>query len=559
MVNGKLKMENSKWSFLKDKIFWLMLFIIVLGTILRLLFIDKPDGLWNDEYLSWQIASIPLGQKFVHEVISQCHMPFYYLYLKFFVHFFGNSDLMLRLTSVPVGLLSIIVMYFVGKELKDEKLGILTAVFTSLSSFLIYFSQEVRFYELLFLFSSLSLLYTLRLAKNQNTQNTILYIISNLFIIFTHTLGFVFVIFNMAFMSFWVIKKQNERHPELVSGSHIRRFLKIFWSISFLIFIAFIPLAAKTFSSHPLSQWWGIFSMADIGFFFTDYFSPVLTNIVSAPDNFFYNFNFSFILFAIVPSIIAITGIVNVLLKKKDSICYFLFAICLSYIIFLVILALTGKLLFITKYSMEVYPVLILLACSGLSELKPKWSNVLIFLFCSLSLFYLLRNPQSAPRIRRSEGHKIVADLLKNSDLKKGDMILINYYPIDRFEKYFNFNNYQVISFNKGNFKDYLGIESNQDFKNINNKFFAKKFQNEILNNLKSGQKLAIVILNDVSIYSPVQMKLIEEDNKVLTKTPLLFLAFSQFKNEILAICLKHLSIQRMEQKGSWSVVIFQK
>lgn len=546
-------MENSKWSFLKDKIFWLMLFIIVLGTILRLLFIDKSDGLWNDEYLSWQIASIPLGKKFVHEIVSQCHMPFYYLYLKFFIHFFGNSDLILRLTSVPVGLLSIIVMYFVGKELKDEKLGILTAAFTSLSSFLIYFSQEVRFYELLFLFSSLSLLYTIKLCKNQNKQNAILYIISNLFIILTHTLGFVFVIFNMAFMSFWLLKTDVKYKKPIIFT----------WSTLFLVLLLCFSIVLKTFSSHPLSQWWGSFSIADIGFFFTDYFSPVLTNIVSAPDNFFYNFSLSFIIFALIPTIIAITGIINVLIKKNSvyslPFTVYLFLTAFSFVLFLIILALTGKLLFITKYSMEVYPILILLACFGLLELKSKWGNVLIFLFCSLSLFYLLTNPQSAPRIRRSEGHKIVADLLKNSDLKKGDIILINYYPKDRFEKYFDFNNYEVISFNKGNFKDYLGVKSNQDFKNIDNKYFESKFQKEILNNLKSGQKLAIVILNDVSIYSPVQMKLIEEDNKVLTRTPLLFLAFSQFKNEILAICLKQLSIQRMEQKGSWSVVTFQK
>lgn len=533
---------------MRRKSFLLMLFILVLGLVLRLLFIDKPDGLWNDEYLSWQIASVPLGKNFINAVLAQCHMPFYYLYLKFFVHFFGNSDLMLRLTSVPVGTLAIISMYFVGKELKDEKLGVLTAAFAALSSFLIYFSQEVRFYELLFLFSSLSLLYTIKLGKNQNKQNTILYIILNLFIILTHTLGFVFVIFNMAFMSFWLLK----------TDDRYRKTIVLSWGALFLILLSCFTIALKTFSSHPLSQWWGHFSFADIGFFFTDYFSPVLTNIVSAPENFFYNFKISFIIFALVPSIIAIAGIVRALKSKKYEILG-LFYVALAFVLFLTILAFTGKLLFITKYSMEVYPILILLACFGLLEMKPKWGNVLIFLFCSLSLFYLLTNPQSAPRIRRSEGHKIVADLLKTSDLKKGDVILINYYPKDRFEKYFDFNNYQVISFNKGNFKDYLGVESNQDFKNIDNKYFENKFQKEILNNLKSGQKLAVVVLNDVSIYSPVQMKLIEDSDKQLKREPLLFLAFSQLKNEILVICLKQLSIQRMEQKGSWSVVTFQK
>lgn len=197
-----------------------MLFVVTLGTCLRLIFIDKPDGLWNDEYVSWFIASIPLGKKFIDAVFAQCHMPFYYLYLKFFIHYFGNSDLMLRLTSVLPGVLSIFSMYFVGKEFKDEKLGILCASLTAISSFLIYFSQEVRFYGLLFLFASLSLLFTLKLIKKQNLLNIVFYVISNLLIIFTHTIGFVFVFLNLIFVSFWLKKSQKERHAELVSASY---------------------------------------------------------------------------------------------------------------------------------------------------------------------------------------------------------------------------------------------------------------------------------------------------------------------------------------------------
>ena len=31
--------------------------IVILGFLLRTWFIDKPEGLWYDEYLSWDIAS----------------------------------------------------------------------------------------------------------------------------------------------------------------------------------------------------------------------------------------------------------------------------------------------------------------------------------------------------------------------------------------------------------------------------------------------------------------------------------------------------------------------
>ena len=94
--------------------------LVFISLILRLLLIDKPEGLWNDEYVSYMIAATPFADGFWQAVKSQCHMPFYYLYLKFFMTIFGQSDLLLRLTSVIPGVLAVIVMYFCGLE-KDKK------------------------------------------------------------------------------------------------------------------------------------------------------------------------------------------------------------------------------------------------------------------------------------------------------------------------------------------------------------------------------------------------------------------------------------------------------
>lgn len=532
---------------LKNKNVWLMLFILALGTVLRLIFIDKPEGLWNDEYISWAIASIPLGKSFINAVVSQCHMPFYYLYLKFFIHFFGNGDLMLRLTSVLAGVLSILGMYFAGKEFKDEKLGILCASITALSSFLIYFSQEVRFYQILFLFSSLSLLFTLRLVKNQNKFNFIFYLISNFLIIFTHTIGFVFVFFNMAFVSSMLIKNEKFKKPIVVT-----------WSSAVLFCLVIYFLAPKIFAGHVLSQWWSAFSISKLGFLITDYFSPILTNIVSAPDNFFYNFTFLFVIFALIPSAIAVAAIIRAILTKEQNILG-LFYISLAYLLFLIIMAITGKLVFITKYSIEIYPILIAIMGFGLLEFRKEFRYGLIFLFCFLNLFYILTALNSAPRMHRSEGHKIVSNLLANSNLNDDDIVLLNYYPKDRFEKYFNFDNYRVISINKGNFQDYLGFSTKGGFKTVDPKYFDKKFKKEILNKLKPKQQLALVVLNDVAIYSPVQMRILLDSNDGFRKAPFLFLVFSQIKNKAIQESLENLQIKRVENKGSWSVMTFQK
>jgi len=546
-------------NFSTKKTFWIMLFILLLGTFLRLLSIDKAEGLWNDEYLSWYIASVPLGKTFFKEILAQCHMPFYYLYLKFFIHFFGDSDLILRLTSVFAGVLSILGMYFVGKELKDKKLGILCAAFASISSFLIFFSQEVRLYQVLFLFSAMSLLFTLKLIKKPKLSTFILYLISNFLILFTHSIGFIFVFFNMIYVSYFMLKSEKSYKKVVIAG----------WASILGALLVFSPFLVKIFTTHSFSQWWGHFTVSKIGFLITDYFSPILINITNAPDNFFFNFGFNFVVFELLPALIAITGILIALRTKKPKVVG-LFLVCISTVAVLALASISGKLVFITKYSIEIYPILFVMAGYGLLKIENKiWRQLLIFSFCFLNLFYIISNPNSAPKMRRTEGHKIVADLLKKADLKPGDYILLEYYPQNRFEKYFDFSKYNVISINKGNFVDYM---TNQPYKEVlkngkalykpiflssENKFFKDKLDSELLNKLKTGQKVTIIMLNTVSMYSSVQLKTITHDEKHYKKVPLLFLVFSYLKNQTLTECLKKYSSIKVERKGSWDAVTF--
>ena len=124
---------------------------------------------------------------------------------------------------------------------------------------------------------------------------------------------------------------------------------------------------------------------------------------------------------------------------------------------------------------------------------------------------------------------------------------------------------------NKGNFNEYLGTITQQEaitngkaayrkiFESNSNAYFDKKFKNEIVNTLKPNQKVTIVILNDVAMYSPIQIQKITSDEMIYKKTPFLFLIFSYLKNEFINESLSNLQILRFEEKGSWSVATFQR
>ena len=51
--------------------------IIMLSLIFRVWFLDKPEGLWFDEYVSWNIASQKNFSDFIHLVLQNPHTPLY--------------------------------------------------------------------------------------------------------------------------------------------------------------------------------------------------------------------------------------------------------------------------------------------------------------------------------------------------------------------------------------------------------------------------------------------------------------------------------------------------
>ena len=477
-----------------------MFFILLVGLILRITFLNKPEGLWNDEYVSWYIANTPFKEGFFNAVFKQCHMPLYYIYLKPFSYF---SDLILRLSSLIPGIIAIPIMYLVGKEY-SKKIGIISATITSILSFLIYYSQEVRFYSLLFLLSSISLLFTIKILKNNCKKNLIFYLISNFLIILTHHLGIIYVILNIIYIS---IKKQ------ILSKKILLLLLAIF--------LLTVPFGINILKMLPSSQWWGNFTYTNILFLFSDYFSPILTNNVNAPPVFFYNKNLSFWLTT--PTLIAILGIGFGLKKARG-----LLLIALLYVVVLSYLATIGKIVFITKYSIEILPILILILAIGFNELK-KIGIILLISFISIHLCSFF-TPYYVTKIQRNEGHRIVGEILKK---RNPDSIIFTYYEPNRFERYINLKNKNSLYISKINRFEYV------------------QEPNKILNNIKANEKISIVFLDSVSFF---------DDNFVRTNIqnpniPEMFLTFSHIKNKLIKDLNDNYKDFKVDKLGSWTVI----
>lgn len=543
-------------------ILWITL-ITILATILRIIGIDKAGGLWNDEYISWSIANIPLSKAFLKGIASQCHMPFYYLYLKVFSHI-SNNDLCLRFSSVIPAMISVPVMYLVGRT-KSKLCGILCALFVATSSFLIYFSQEVRFYSILFLFSALSLLFTLRIVKKQNKHNLIGLIVSNCLILFTHTIGFVYVFFNLLFVSIILKNKEN--------------FKKVFtytWSILTLTLALTSPLLLRIFTTVSFSQWWASFSINRIAQVFVDFFTPVISQILPLEALNGYHLYASFVLLA---TIITLTVIVIGLFYKKVKNENLIFYVALAVFVVMILASLLDKMVFEAKYIIEIYPILIFVFFNTILAFNKKRIKIpLLLIFFAIQFGYLFTS-YAAPKVQREEGHKYVAQLINSAKLKQNDYIVLTYYPQNRFEKYQDFSKYNVISIHKGNFNDYIlpAISYKEAVKNgkkqyrgtfINATLPVGVFQgskliyyinDNIYKKMKTGQKVAFIFLDSVSFLDETTFSNVVTNTKFYEATPLLYIIFSDFRNEIIKTIPVNAKNIHYEVKGFWTLVSFEK
>ena len=188
----------------------LLLLISALGFFLRLYNLEIV-GLWMDEIHS-TVGTDP--DKTIREVMEYCKQdqpPVFFLLLHEWFKVLGYNDFSGRLFAVLAGCLGIPAMYFLGKEFKNSKVGLISAFITAINYFHVDHSRQIRFYPLVFLFSTLSYLFFIRVIKEKRPIDFLLYTLSTAALLNTHYFGLVvfvsqFILF--VFIIFW--KKMND-------------------------------------------------------------------------------------------------------------------------------------------------------------------------------------------------------------------------------------------------------------------------------------------------------------------------------------------------------------
>jgi 4-amino-4-deoxy-L-arabinose transferase-like glycosyltransferase len=129
-----------------------LLALILLGFGLRVLRLDFQPLWWDEGYSVW-FATHPLGQM-VALTAQDIHPPLYYALLHGWTSLLGAGPVVLRLFSVAVGVLIIPAIYRAARCMFSSRAALLAALLAAVSPLAIYYSQEIRMYGLVALFST---------------------------------------------------------------------------------------------------------------------------------------------------------------------------------------------------------------------------------------------------------------------------------------------------------------------------------------------------------------------------------------------------------------------
>ena len=180
--------------------------IVVIAACLRLTGLTV-QSLWFDELVtlshSSPVTSFSQPIKFCATV--ERTPPLFYILLWGWQRAVGVGEYQARLLPALIGILGVISIFFLGRELFSSRTGLFAALITAVTPFHISYSQEVRSYSLVFLLTVMSFLFLTRLLKKYEIKRVVLYVLTASLLNYAHYFGLVVFASQLVFLAFYVL------------------------------------------------------------------------------------------------------------------------------------------------------------------------------------------------------------------------------------------------------------------------------------------------------------------------------------------------------------------
>ncbi|MDD1651507.1 MAG: glycosyltransferase family 39 protein [Methanomicrobiales archaeon] len=188
---GTLVRDPGKaWETLRtQRLVQVLLGVVVAGFLLRFVNLGA-NSLWLDEASTLGFARRSLVEIWSTLSAGEFNPPLFY-WMEHLMLTFGESEAVLRFVPALLGALTVVVMYFVAREVLDRPSSLVAAALFAFSPFHIYYSQEARAYAPMLFFFSLALLFFLRATRKGEYGNWIGFGVFSALAFWTHFYAFV--------------------------------------------------------------------------------------------------------------------------------------------------------------------------------------------------------------------------------------------------------------------------------------------------------------------------------------------------------------------------------
>ncbi len=460
-------------NYLKEhKVETALVFVMtIFALILRIIALLNFGDLWVDELYSKYFSSQGNAFDITKALFKEdFHVPFYFVLLHYWSNLFGTADNVLRLMGLLITTLSIPVSYYVVKDLFNDFAGALVAGFLAISAFNIHYSVELRFYGISILFAFLSTYFFVKLAQNFNEKWIICYSIFTLLLLYTYNFSFMYVFCQFVVGLVYFIKTKKD----------YLKYVGLFAIIGlfYLPVIIMILHNVLTYQTSILQFVRDIFAF-DLSCLFTllltiytNCFEQFTTNDIMRNYYYFkYLFSFEGILYALMPIIMGLYGLVLALKSKNEKV--YLFVLPSILLLFIqIVLVFSHTLAFILRYTIISTTIILITSIVGLTlqlkNNKNQKNEFLIAICCLwfiLNLFLLFQAGKYSVMNRNIVYSQNLAQTVKKLDVKQDDYIFIprfdklihfyvpqgNHIDIDTYDALFLGNRPQDIEFIFGN------------------------------------------------------------------------------------------------------------
>lgn len=478
--------------------------VIVLGAIFMLIGAFHSN-IWFDEAYTVGLVRhsfldiIKIG---IHDV----HPLFYYLILRLFTIFTGDSIIAMRIFSIlGMVLLSILGYTHIRKDF-GEKTGLIFSLLVSFLPITLAYSNEIRMYSWAAVFVLLTGIYAYRITKESSAKNWILFSMFSLFSAYTHYFATIAIgLINLILFIYVIMHRQQEK-------------IIVKWITSAVVqIILFIPgLLVLAFQAFRVAA----------GFWINIKYPDILLDILK------FNFigevteNWISIFVLVFASLLFIYLIVKSILeykKDKTKITVPILSGCVYLGVIILTLLISFKMqdIFTTRYTIPMLGLLILFMAYVLSVSNNKITAIICAIIIALSInnsviFFSKNYDESNMQLSSIINENVQKDdIFVYSEIGLGS-IIAEYYP-DNKQYFYNAEHWTVEEAYKAfapQMETVEGLDKIEDFKGRiwiidgdNNKMYdiISKYSNAVI--IKEQEKINTSYRNTNWIISLIEKK----------------------------------------------------